>query len=179
MRPSSFLMSAGPALGLLLLGAIADPLGAQTGPAPCSGEGAEYRAFDFWVGHWSVHDPATGQQVGTNRITLREDRCLLLEDWRGASGSSGMSLNFHDPARRAWRQVWQSATALIEIEGGPDEDGRMVMEGTIQDHVRGEGAPFRARWTPRADGTVLQEFWQQDPDGSWRSWFVGEYRRLD
>lgn len=145
--------------------------------SPCTRAEGPARDFDFWIGQWNVFPPDGDEPAGTNRISVREGGCLLVEEWQGASGSSGTSLNFHDPRRGAWRQIWQSAPALIELEGGLDEAGRMAMDGTIFYHARGEQFPFRGRWTPREDGTVLQEFWQRGEGGEWSSWFVGEYRR--
>lgn len=148
-------------------------------PSPCTTDTGAARDFDFWIGDWHVFRPGTDQQAGTNRISRREGGCLLLEEWTGASGGTGTSMNFHDPHRDAWRQVWQSASALIELEGGLDAQGRMAMEGTIFYHARDQRFPFRGRWTPRDDGSVLQEFWQQAPDGEWATWFAGEYRPAD
>lgn len=148
-------------------------------PSPCTTEADPARDFDFWIGDWHVYRPGTDQQAGTNRISRREGGCLLLEEWTGASGGTGTSMNFHDPHRDAWRQVWQSASALIDLEGGLDAQGRMAMEGTIFYHARDQRFPFRGRWTPRGDGSVLQEFWQQAPDGEWATWFAGEYRPAD
>ena len=147
--------------------------------SPCTEDSGPARDFDFWVGQWQVVQPDSGDPAGNNRISVREGGCLLVEDWQGASGSTGMSINFQDPQRGAWRQIWQSAGALIELEGGLDDDGRMAMDGTIFYHARGEQFPFRGRWTPRDDGTVLQEFWQQGEGGEWSSWFVGEYQPID
>ena len=159
--------------------AVAEPDADPPPPvSPCSQDSGPARAFDFWIGEWTVVQPGSETVAGTNRIRLREDGCLLVEEWTGASGSTGMSMNFYDPARGAWRQIWQSRGALIELEGDLDELGRMMMEGSIFNHAQGVQAPFRGRWTPRDDGTVLQEFWQQDDEGSWGPWFVGEYRRV-
>ncbi|MBY6204574.1 hypothetical protein [Halomonas denitrificans] len=160
--------------------AVSEPVTAPAPPpSPCTQESGPARDFDFWIGDWQVYRPGTDQRVGTNRIARREGGCLLLEEWTGASGGTGLSMNFHDPERDAWRQLWQSASALIELEGGLDAQGRMAMEGSIVYHANRQRFPFRGRWTPRADGTVLQEFWQQAPDGDWAPWFAGEYRPAD
>jgi len=147
-------------------------------PAPaCTTQDAPYRDFDFWIGHWEVFDPESSRKLGENRITRREGGCLIVERWESAGGGTGMSMNFYDPLQDAWRQVWQSAAGFIDYTGGLDDEGRMVLEGTIHYNARGTSRPFRGRWTPRDDGTVLQEFWQRDPaSGEWQQWFVGEYR---
>ncbi len=154
-----------------------DPAASQAPTPACTTDAAPYRDFDFWVGHWDVFDPKTGRKLGENRITRSEGGCLILERWESAGGGTGMSMNFYDPLQRAWRQVWQSTAGFIDYTGGLDDQGRMVLEGTIHYNARGTSQPFRGRWTPRDGGTVLQEFWQQDPaSGDWSVWFVGEYR---
>src|SRR2546423_12799640 len=36
----------------------------------------EYRGFDFWLGDWNVFNPQ-GQQVGTNKVVLLADGCIV------------------------------------------------------------------------------------------------------
>ena len=155
----------------------------QTSPttiAPCTGSESPWRDFDFWIGDWEVYDPNTENKVGDNRIEKRENGCLILENWKSIAGGSGISMNFYDPLQQKWRQVWQSAAAFIDYSGGLDEQGRMLLEGTIYYHASGQSAPFRGRWTKQENGSVLQEFWQYDAAfDRWNSWFVGEYRKLE
>ena len=144
---------------------------------PCTTDESPYRDFDFWVGDWEVFDPGTDRKLGDNTITLREKGCLIVERWTGARGGTGMSMNFYDPLEKSWRQVWQSPWGFIDYTGGLDDQGRMVLEGTIHYNARGASGDFRGRWTPRDDGTVLQEFWQKNAEtGDWEPWFAGEYR---
>jgi hypothetical protein len=147
--------------------------------SPCTLDGGPARDFDFWIGHWQVHHPDSDQILGQNRISRREDGCLLLEEWTGASGGTGTSMNFHDSEQGQWRQVWQSAQILIELAGNLDDEGRMVMEGYVHYHVRALRHPFRGRWTPNDDGSVLQEFWEQRDGSDWTPWFSGIYRPID
>lgn len=145
---------------------------------PCASDQAPWRDFDFWLGEWEVVHPKTGETLGRNVITAREGGCLLTESWTAArDGSTGFSINFVDPGRQSWRQIWQSKAVFIDLSGGLEKQGRMVLEGSIHDHARNQSAPFRGRWTPNPDGTLLQEFWQQDPRGRWQPWFKGVYRR--
>lgn len=155
--------------------AAATPAGAQPAPG-CDGEGP-YAQFDFWVGEWDVYNPQ-GVFAGRNVITRTQNGCLIVEDWTGAQGGTGMSMNFYDPLTNAWRQVWVSPGAVIDYSGGLDETGRMVLEGEISYRANSLRAPFRGVWTPNDDGTVTQHFTQQDAEsGEWRDWFVGTYRR--
>lgn len=146
-------------------------------PPPCQDE--VYRAFDFWVGEWDVTTPQ-GQVAGTNSITKEENGCLLVEHWKGAQGSTGQSYNFLDRATGKWRQVWVSAWSTIDYSGGLDENGAMVLEGTIGYGAGrpGNGAKFRGTWTPQDDGTVKQHFQQYDADNKqWNDWFIGIYAK--
>lgn len=139
-------------------------------------EGEAYRAFDFWLGEWTVTDEG-GTLQGTNRITSEEGGCLLVERWTSASGGTGQSYNFYQPAKGSWRQVWVNAGSVIDYEGGPTETGGMHMEGTIS-YRNGTAFPFRGAWTVQADGSVRQEFAQYNPQSeAWEPWFVGIYRR--
>ena len=156
----------------LLLFAAAPPARAA---APCADPKA--RDFDFWIGDWAVYQG--DQLAGHNTIRPILDGCVLQESWRGQAGGAGTSLNFYDPRRGAWRQlwVWRAGTTL-ELEGEL-RDGRMVLEGDSLDR---QGKPVRNRisWSVNEDGSVRQ-LWQvaAGAAGEWRTIFDGEYRRTD
>lgn len=56
---------------------------------PCENE-EKFREFDFWIGEWEVRT-ADGQLAGHNSIRRAERGCVLIEEWTGAGGTSGMS----------------------------------------------------------------------------------------
>ena len=127
----------------------------------------EYRQFDFWVGEWTVTKP-DGKVAGTNRITKIAGGCALLEEWTGAGGVTGKSLNIYDASRKVWHQTWvDSEGTLLEIEGS-FSGGAMRMSS----------ASDRITWTPDPDGGVRQ-VWEQTSDGgkTWKSAFDGRYKR--
>lgn len=160
-------------LALLL---AATPLAAQNAPpTPCQA-GGHFDDFDFWVGEWDVF-VANGNRAGANVIEAIEQDCLLVESWTGAGGGTGTSVNFYDPGREAWRQLWVSSNGVvIDIEGGL-RDGSMVLEGTLT-NPSGQTQPFRGTWTPNADGSVRQHFEISQDDGeTWATWFDGRYVR--
>jgi hypothetical protein len=170
-----------PALCRLALAAVAlaTPMSparsaAQTAPsAPCEA-GGPHADFDFWVGEWDVFTP-DGRQAGTNRIEKSERGCLLVEHWTSAEGDTGTSINFYDPARARWRQVWVSFNGgVIEIQGGLRE-GSMVLGGVLA-NPDGRTQPFRGSWTPNEDGSVRQHFEISENGGrTWTTWFDGRY----
>ena len=154
----------------------ASPAAAQGAPpTPCM-DGGRYAEFDFWVGAWDVFIP-DGRQAGTNLIEKAEQGCVLVERWSGAGGSTGTSVNFYDPGRARWRQLWVSPNGgVIDIEGGLHE-GSMVLEGTLT-NAAGASQPFRGAWTPNADGSVRQHFEVSSDGGeTWATWFDGRYVR--
>ena len=166
---------------MLPLGALADTttdstVAAETRPSPCEEE-ERFREFDFWVGEWDVHD-AEGTRVGENSITSAERGCVLVEKWQGASGSSGMSINYLDRITDEWVQIWHAAGGYqIDIRGGLTDNG-MRLRGTIHYIGSEQTAAFRGLWTPLPDGRVRQFFEQSNDDGAtWEPWFEGFYTR--
>jgi len=121
--------------GLVLVSAMLVS-GTQTASAekpPDSGckDGAS-RQFDFWVGHWRVTEH--GKPAGENRIERILDGCALLENWTGAQGGAGKSLNFFDRDDGLWHQTW------IDRSGGA-----LFLAGKF-----GNGAMRHSRRTARA-----------------------------
>ncbi len=168
------------AFGLMLAGCATAQQAGTEAPAsspPCTSEA--YHQFDFWLGEWRVTDP-DGQFAGHNSITREEAGCLLLETWTSANGSTGQSYNYYNPETDKWRQVWVSAGALIDYQGGLSETGSMKLVGTITYHAGAPSAPFTGEWTLNADGTVTQHFEQYNADtDEWVTWFTGIYTRVN
>ena len=143
---------------------------------PCE-QRDEFKEFDFWLGEWDVHI-ANGTLAGTNKIEKTQAGCALVENWLGAAGNPGMSINYFDVASNEWVQVSSSAGGIqIDIRGGLTDDG-MLLDGQINYVSNGKSAAFRGLWTPLPDGRVRQFFEQYDEDSdSWAPWFEGFYTR--
>lgn len=143
---------------------------------PCEHDEA-FRAFDFWVGDWDVH-LADGRFAGTNRVTSEQRGCVLLENWKSATGGTGMSINYLDRDDGQWVQVWNDPSGnQIRISGKRTDEG-MALEGTIHYVSSNTTYPFRGLWTPLPDGRVRQYFEQSTDDAeSWTPWFEGFYTR--
>lgn len=138
---------------------------------------AEARQLDFWVGEWDVYDPG-GRKVGENVIERRLEGCLLLENWTGAGGSSGQSMNFYDPNRRTWRQVWVSDLGnVLDYRKGEYRDGAMHFEGITIDEA-GDTTLQKLVFHDVARDTVRQVF-ETSADGgeTWNTTWVGIYVR--
>ena len=136
-----------------------------------------WREFDFWVGEWEVHTP-DGELAGRNRITTILGGRALREEWCGASGLVGTSLNVWSTERNAWHQTWIDSTGGLLLLDGGLRDGAMVMEGNGHD----DGKPIRHRitWsTIDRDPDRLRQHWETSSDGgtSWETAFDGRYTR--
>ena len=141
--------------------------------AGCNGS-EDFNDFDFWLGQWNVTDNSSSNVAGSNTITKDLNNCLVMENWTGASGSIGKSINYFNPLRQEWRQVWVAPGYVIDITGGL-ENGAMVLTGSI-DYFTDKRYDFRGSWTPSDDGSVRQFFEQYDPDSQeWNTWFDGRY----
>jgi hypothetical protein len=150
----------------------------DTRPKPCSSDPG-FQAFDFWIGEWDVFDRSNGKMVGNNTISSIESGCALIEKWQGASGSTGTSLNLYDPLTKKWRQLWVAPGYNIDIVGGLDVKGSMVLEGVIH-YYQGPMRPFRGTWTALENGDVRQYFQEFDPDKEqWVDWFDGLYIKTE
>ena len=109
--------------------------------------------FDFWLGEWDVTQP-TGKAAGHNRITSLLGGCALREEWTGASGSHGTSLNAYDPAAKRWRQTWVDDSGTVLVLEGQFQGGKMTLQGELPgaggprdeaaDHVEPSGGRHRA-----------------------------------
>jgi hypothetical protein len=149
---------------------------AQT-PTPAPGRGCDseqQRQFDFWIGDWDV--TVGGQQAGHNRIERILEGCALLENWTGAGGMSGKSLNFYDPQSTQWHQTWIDDRGGSLALDGTFSGGSMVLSGTRQGQA-GKKTLNRITWTPLPSGQVRQ-VWETSSDGkSWTVAFDGLYTR--
>ncbi len=142
---------------------------------PCTTD--EYRQFDSWVGDWVV-TTLDGNRAGENKIRPILNGCVLLEKWHGARGSMGKSFNAYSARSGEWRQAWVSGIGgRLDLAGGLDDRGHMVLTETMTDQERGE-VLHKISWTPQEDGTVKQHWRTSDDNGAeWADSFVGIYTR--
>jgi len=91
---------------------------------------AEYRGFDFWLGEWNVFN-TQGQQVGTNKVVLLADGCIVEENWESAGGGVGKSFNFYNPTTRKWHQSYMDNAGSNWMMDGELKEGVLRYEGAI------------------------------------------------
>jgi hypothetical protein len=149
----------------------ADP---QAAPPACTS--AESRQFDFWTGRWSVTED--GKSAGTNDIQLILGGCALLENWTGAQGGSGKSLNYYDRADKQWHQTWVDAAGGSLNLAGKFENGAMRLEGARPATSKQPAMRHRITWTALPGGKVRQ-LWESAPADKeeWTKQFDGLYER--
>jgi hypothetical protein len=148
-------------------------LAGHAAAAPC--DAPAFRAFDFWLGEWSVHTP-DGKLAGTNRIDREYGGCVVHERYTTGRGFSGESLNVYDAPRQRWHQTWVDDSGTLLILEGRAIDGKMVLEGqTIG--AAGEVVRHRITWTPNADASVRQLWESTDAKGAWQVAFDGLYTK--
>lgn len=163
---------------LLILTCLIMPFVLMPASAATNCSDDAYRAFDFLLGKWLVHSKS-GDFQGTNLITAQEQGCLIVEQWQGRQGGTGQSYNYYNPKTMKWYQLWVSDGAIIDYSGGLTSSGAMHLEGHIIYQENGLQAPFKGTWTPQADGSVLQELKQFNPENAgWIDWFTGVYTRV-
>jgi hypothetical protein len=160
----------GIALLLLALSAEAQTPGSVTEQRCAS---AEYRQFDFWLGEWDVTQ--SGKVAGRNSIRSILNGCAISEEWSGAGGFRGTSLNFYNAESKRWHQTWIDSRGQSLLLDGQLDGGSMVLQSAGTEMPR-----HRITWTPMPDKTVRQ-FWQVQPvsGGEWKTLFDGRYAPRD
>ena len=152
---------------------------AQQAPDPerCRNQ-PEWRQLDFWIGTWDVVHPEEGRPLGVNVIEPMLNGCALMENWTAARGGTGKSLNFYDPQRRTWRQVWVDAFGnVLDYRDGEFRDGAMRFSGITIDPA-GDTTLQKLTFHHVAADTVRQVF-ESSKDGgaTWSMDWAGIYIR--
>lgn len=162
------------ALALAAAAGAQDPAPAKPKVPDCKDELS--RQFDFWVGDWTVI--MNGKVAGENRIEKILDGCALLENWSGASGHRGKSLNFYDRERGVWHQTWIDHQGMALGLDGKFADGKMTLTGKKPNQLNAVITTHRITWTPSPSGELRQVWDTSTDDGkTWQEQFNGTYKR--
>lgn len=160
---------------LSLIGASAAH--AQPPPPKPACAAPEHRQFDFWIGEWDVVFSANGRPAGHSLVERLYGDCVLRENWTGAGGYSGGSLNIYDRASRTWRQTWTGSDGSLTEYGGGLQGRNMVFlaRETVED---GQRVVRRMSFIPLPDGAVRQFIEvSKDQGGHWTPEYDLTYRR--
>ncbi|SHG16801.1 hypothetical protein [Flagellimonas flava] len=116
-----------------------------------------HRAFDFWIGDWTVANAKDGSPAGTSKISQVEGGCVIRENWTSAkSGFTGTSLNFYNATDKQWEQLWLDNTgAYLKLKGKRDGNQMILSSDPV---AKDDGTTYvnRITWTTNEDGTVRQ-----------------------
>jgi hypothetical protein len=135
-----------------------------------------FRSFDFWIGDWVVTQ--NGKAAGTNKITLVQDSCLLVENWASATSNyKGTSYNFYDSKTKTWHQTWvDNKGGSLKLKG-TFENGKMILMDEPTLNQKNQLQINKISWTPNEDGSVRQH-WEVTTDlgTTWTTLFDGLYK---
>lgn len=139
---------------------------ASTPPKPC--QTTEHRAFDFWLGEWTVTTKDKTKPPAKSSITLSNNGCSIHERYQTPGGYTGNSINFYDAKTNKWHQTWIDNQGSPLYLDGEFKDGAMVLTDGVN----------RITWTLLKDGRVNQR-WDttQDKGKTWKTIFDGFYTR--
>lgn len=143
---------------------------------PCSSEA--HQQFDFWVGEWDVYHATADTIVGHNKIERILNGCVIQENWTGATGFTGKSLNTYNTIDSTWNQVWVDVSGATYHFKGKLEGTTMLMQGQTS-NPSGQLILFKMSYTPnKANGNVRQIWKQSSDEGeNWTVVFDGIYKR--
>ena len=164
-------------VGAFMMCVAAGTLTAQS-PAPPACTAAEHRQFDFWLGEWDVTVP-NGNTAGTNRIQSINAGCALREEWTGARGFTGTSLNAFDAATGRWHQTWIGSDGILLLLDGGRRDSTMELSGATVGRD-GTKTHHRIRWTPLGGTPArVRQLWESSTDDgkTWVVVFDGTYTK--
>lgn len=163
---------------LLILMSLSFSLGQNNDPCPCCSE--NHRAFDFWVGDWTVYNPK-GEVVGTNKVVKLQNGCVLQENWKSLkSSNTGTSYNYFDLSDSTWNQVWISNTGnVLNLKGNINKEGEMVLRSKLVNGSKGEYYN-QITWVKNDDASVTQQWDILNENGETISLaFMGIYRKVE
>jgi hypothetical protein len=151
-------------------------LAGQTQPPPKC-ETPQHRAFDYWVGEWTVHDTA-GTQIAESSIRRVAEGCAISEEWRPIGGPQGVSISWYNPADQQWHQQWVGGGGWIAWFDGNPEDGNMTLTTKPNPANPGGGITRMVYSQPRTDVVLQSLYVSQDGGKTWQPNFKGEYRKM-
>ncbi len=159
------------AILLAVMQVAASPITVQAAAPDCSAP--SYRAFDMWVGSWTVTGTGKDQKQADSIVESLHGGCVIRERWIPVSGAGGSSLSALSRDDQRWHQRWINSTGtIVDFDGGP-VGGKMVLTGWWPG-IGGPGkdALVRMTYSPNPDGTVRQ-FGEasQDHGVSWKPAF--------
>jgi len=147
--------------------------GAVVSRRPPACASTEDRQFDFWVGEWDVMGTGHRALVAESTITLADEDCIVMENWRPFGGGHAHSISVYDHANHHWRQYYAGAgIAPAEYTGTLDPDG--VLRFDID-----ASSPRKRMNYQRIDANTVRQWGEQYDESShaWSTTWDLAYRR--
>ncbi len=139
-------------------------------PAGCANP--ENRQFDFWLGEWDVSPSglASGVTIAESSITLEDQGCVILEEWRPFGGGHGHSLNIYDSTDQKWHQTWADSNGRRTEYAGTLDGGGVLRFDDLSNTGPGAQAGSRARMNfQRIDDNTVRQ-WGERFDAATNAW---------
>ena len=164
----------------LIAAQATSPAASAPAPTPPRCEGAQFEAFDFWVGEWTVTPASGSEPVADSKIEKVSAGCAIRETWMPYRGGHSTSISTYDPQTENWHQLWVGAQpGRVFFDGGPHE-GKMVLTGYWGKDAQGNAQLVRMTYSVQSDGSVRQHGQSSIDHGlSWSDSFDLIYRRKD
>ncbi|HJP86775.1 MAG TPA: hypothetical protein VJ852_12335 [Gemmatimonadaceae bacterium] len=155
-------------------GSAAGSSGSAPAPYSCTQDPQRHR-FDFWIGSWDVQTEG-GTHVGDSIIESASNGCAILENWTGARGGRGKSLNSYNAEQKQWQQYW------IGSDGDVHEYRESKSDGTsLVFFMKRASTPqtiVRLTFTPIDKDTVRQHSELSEDGGqTWKTEYDFYYHR--
>ena len=136
-------------------------------PAGCIS--AESRQFDFWLGEWDVSPGESAVLIAESTITLHDQGCVILENWRPFRNAHGHSINVYDATDGKWHQTWADASGRrTEYAGSIDSEGVMRLDNFGPPQPGAPPTRQRMNFQRIDENTVRQ--WGETFDAEQQAW---------
>jgi hypothetical protein len=149
---------------------------ASAAPAPYScADDPERHRFDFRIGAWNVTIEA-GNHFGDSIIETSSNGCAILENWTGARGGRGKSLNSYNQRLHEWQQFWIGSDGDVHEYRESKTDGSSLVFFMKRDSTPNTIA--RLTFTPVDKDTVRQHSEVSEDGGqTWKTEYDFYYHR--
>lgn len=148
-------------------------------PAGCTS--AESRQFDFWLGEWDVSPAESSVIVAESSISLHDQGCVILENWRPFRDAHGHSINVYDSLDKKWHQTWADASGVrTEYAGALDADGVLRLDNLSPPQPGAPTGHQRMNFQ-RVDANTVRQWGEAYSEASqtWTTNWSFTYRRRD
>ena len=143
-------------------------------PYSCADDPERHR-FDFWLGAWNVTTEG-GTHVGDSIIETASTGCAVLENWMGARGGRGKSLNSYNSELKEWQQFWIGSDGDVHEYRESKVDGTSLVFFMKRD-AAGQKI-VRLTFTPVDKDTVRQHSEMSEDGGqTWKTDYDFYYHR--